>query len=175
MKQCGMLAPSDPGPLKYGHFRFLPVVPGRMEFAAAIRHALLREQPKVVGVELPLSLGASWRRAVRRLPEITVILYPGESEDDLIYVPVEPADPFTEAVRTALEIGAEVAFIEPDLSLRPHLPHFTPDPYSLHSVGYDRFIELARGSRPVLSPEIEAHAKAMAWKLQGTDPFSPTA
>lgn len=170
-----MLAPSDPKPLTRGHLRYLPVVPGRMEFAAAIRHALLREQPKVVAVELPLSLGRSWRRAVRRLPEITVIFYPGESEDDLVYVPVEPADPFTEAVRTAIEIGAEVAFIEPDLSLRPHLPHHMPDPYSLHAVGYDGFIELARKVPAPLSLELERHAKAMAWKLQGTDPFAPTA
>ncbi len=170
-----MLAPSDPVPLTRGHLRFLPVVPGRMEFAAAIRHALLREQPKVVAVELPLSLGRAWRRAVRRLPELSVIFYPGESEDDLIYVPVEPADPFTEAVRTAFEIGAEVAFIEPDLTLRPHLHEPGPDPYSLFSVGYDRYVELYREGTRHRSPEIKAHAKAMAWKLQGTDPFQPTA
>ena len=48
--------------------------------------------------------------ASQRLPEISVILYEGETEDHLIYVPVEPADPFTEAVRTAREMGAEVAF-----------------------------------------------------------------
>jgi hypothetical protein len=42
--------------------------------------------------------------------ERTVILYTAESGDDdrAIYVPVEPADPFTEALRTAEEIGAEV-------------------------------------------------------------------
>src|SRR4051794_4900566 len=171
-----MLAPSDPGPLKHGHFRFLPVVPGRMEFAAAIRHALLREEPKVVAVELPLSLGASWRRAVRRLPEITVILYPGETEDDLVYVPVEPADPFTEAVRTALEIGAEVAFIEPDLTLRPHFPEPSPDPFVLHTTGYDRYVAMYREAHSKrVSSEMQAHARAMAWKLQGTDPLAPTA
>lgn len=175
MKPCGMLAPSDPKPLTRGHLRYLPVLPGRLEFAAAIRHALLREQPKVVAVELPLSLGRAWRKAIRRLPEITVILYPGESEDDMIYVPVEPADPFTEAVRTALEIGAEVAFIEPDLSLRPHLPDHVPDPYVLHSTGYDLFVELYRQHRRPSGEAIEAHARAIAWKLQGTDPFAPTA
>ena len=109
-----MLARCDPRPLQYRPSPLPSGVPGRMEFAAAIRHALLREQPKVVAVELPL-LWVRHGGALSRLPEITVILYPDESEDDLVYVPVEPADPFTEAVRTALEIGAEVAFIEPDL------------------------------------------------------------
>src|SRR5687768_12760135 len=99
-----MLAPFDPQPLTRGNLRFLPVLPGRMEFAAAIRHALLREQPKIVAVELPPSLQKSYQAAVARLPEITVLFYDGDSEDQLIYVPVEPADPFTEAVRTAREI-----------------------------------------------------------------------
>ena len=98
----------------------------------------------MVAVELPMSLEKIYMRAVRRLPEISVILYEGESEDELIYVPVEPADPFTEAVRTALEIGAEVVFIEPDLAPKPHLADRAPDPYSLRVIGYDRYVELYR-------------------------------
>jgi hypothetical protein len=169
-----MLAPSDPAALTFGQLRYLPVVPGRMEFAAAIRHALLREQPKVLAVELPMSLGRAYRRAVRRLPEITVILYEGDSPDEMIYVPVEPADPFTEAVRTALEIGADIVFIEPDLGPRPHLADRAPDPYSVMSLGYDRFVELYRANRSPAGPDVEAHAAAIAWKLQGADPFRPT-
>ena len=92
------------------------MVPGRLEFAAAIRHALLREQPEVVAVELPMSLEdgvpAARSRGCRRSPSSSTR---ARREDQLIYVPVEPADPFTEAVRTAREIGAEVVFIEPDL------------------------------------------------------------
>jgi len=54
-------------------------------------------------------------QTLARLPEMTVILYPDPKDDErAIYVPVEPCDPFTEAVRTALEIDAEVIFIEPD-------------------------------------------------------------
>ena len=42
-------------------------------------------------------------RASTRLPEMSVIFYPDEAsdEDRAIYVPVEPADPFAEAMRTA--------------------------------------------------------------------------
>src|SRR6476661_2228568 len=124
--------------------KYFPVLAGRLEFAIAIRHALMREHPEVVAVELPMSLERVYMQAVARLPEISVILYEGESEDQLIYVPVEPADPFTEAVRTAREMGVEVLFIEPDLSPKPHLADFAPDPYSVKAIGYDRFVEMYR-------------------------------
>jgi hypothetical protein len=157
------------------NLKYFPVLPGRLEFAVAIRHALLREQPEVVAVELPMSLEGAYDHAIARLPEISVILYEGESEDQMIYVPVEPADPFTEAVRTAREMAAEIVFIEPDLSPKPHLADFAPDPYSLKVVGYERFIEMYRATPLPRDARIDAHAKALAWRLQGADPTRRTA
>ena len=146
-----------------------------MEFAAAIRHALLRERPEVVCVELPMSLEDVCRRAVRRLPEISVILYGGETSDEMIYVPVEPADPFIEAVRTAMDLESEIVFIEPDLAPKPHLLEPGPDSYSLHAAGYDRFVSIYRSQPNPAGRGIRAHAAAAAWKLQGTDPSRRTA
>jgi hypothetical protein len=157
------------------NLQYFPVLPGRLEFAAAIRHALLRERPEVLAVELPMSLERVYLGAIERLPEISVILYSGETEDQLIYVPVEPADPFTEAVRTALEMGIEVVFIEPDLSPKPHLADFAPDPYALRAIGYERYVEMYRRTRGPRDPRIQAHAKALAWRLQGADPDKRTA
>src|SRR6266478_4381720 len=111
----------DAGSLDRGRFRYFPVAPGRMEFAIEVRRALLNARPNVVAVELPLILQPTYMRAVERLPEMSVLLYPGgEDEEEAIYVPIEPADPFTEAVRTALEIGAEVMFADPAIGERPH-------------------------------------------------------
>lgn len=154
---------------------YIPVLPGRLEFAAAVRHRLLREQPQVVAVELPMSLEDVYMQAIARLPEISVILYEGETEDQLIYVPVEPADPFTEAVRTAREMGAEIVFIEPDLSPKPHLVDLAPDPYSVRAIGYERYVEMYRENPIPRDARIEAHAKALAWRLQGADPTRRTA
>ena len=39
-----------------------------------------------------------------------------KDEERAIYVPVEPTDPFTEAIRTAQEIGAEVLFFTLELN-----------------------------------------------------------
>src|ERR1700689_4292620 len=166
------------GGLERGRLRYFPVVPGRVEFAAALRLFLLQNRPKIVAVELPGFLAKAYRQAVARLPEISVILYNHEGpqsdkdgEDDrAIYVPVEPADPFTEALRTAEEIGADVVFLEPDTNERPHLHDAYPDTYSVKRIGLDRYIEAYRVWPQTRNEEVAAHASAMAWKLQGTDP-----
>jgi len=168
----------DPAGLRRGRFLYLPVAPGRMEFAAEVRRALLQERPQVVAVELPETLESVYRRAVQRLPEISVILYPddkGADEEQAVYLPVEPADPFTEAVRTGLEIGAELVFAEPDEGERPHLPDRYPDPYSVRYTGIARYIEAYRVYPQPRTPQILAHAGGMAWKLQGADPLAKVA
>ena len=76
------------------------MIPGRLEFSIELRRAILREKPRIVAVELPGSLEDVYLQALARLPEMSVILYPDPQDDERgIYVPVEPCDPFTEAVR----------------------------------------------------------------------------
>src|SRR5579872_5630424 len=165
----------DAGSLQRGRFTYFPVAPGRLEFAMEVRRALLREKPGVVAVELPWTLQSAWMRAVERLPEMSVILYPDESprgssdEERAVYVPIEPADPFTEAVRTAKEIGAELLFADPDLGPRPHLPDTYPDPYAIRHIGLARYVEAYRVYPQPRSEEIARHAAGIAWKLQGAD------
>ena len=121
------------------------MVPGRLEFAIELRRLLLAVKPAIIAVELPGFLADHYRRALDRLPEMSVLLYIDEvDEDRAVYVPVEPADPFTEALRTAHEIGAEVIFLEPDVIERPHLPDTYPDTYSIRRIGLDRYIEAYR-------------------------------
>lgn len=164
----------EAGSLKRGRFTYLPVAPGRMEFAIEVRRAILRDRPRIVAVELPASLEREYLRAVARLPQITVLVYPDPLNDERgIYVPVEPCDPFTEAVRTAQEAGSEVVFIEPDVD-RPHHPDQYPDPYSIRRIPLDKYIEAYRVYPQERSEEIAAHAAGMAWKLQGADPEADT-
>ncbi len=126
----------------------------------------------MVAVELPLTLEEACLRAIARLPQITVIVYPDDKDEERgIYVPIEPADPFTEAVRTALEIGSEVLFADPDLGERPHVPDLLPDPYSLRHIGLDKYVEAYRVYPQPRSGDIAEHASGIAWKLQGTNPL----
>src|SRR5258707_14923501 len=120
MKRCAMSLEAEikSGALDRGRIRYFPVVPGRVEFTIELRRRLLAEKPAVVAVELPGFLEDAYQKALARLPEMSVILYHresghGSSDDDeqAIYVPVEPCDPFVEALRTAAEIGAQVLFL----------------------------------------------------------------
>ncbi len=163
----------DPGSLRRGRFTYLPVVPGRLEFAIEVRRAILRDRPQVVALELPITLEAQFLRAVARLPEISAITYADEGDPErAIYVPIEPADPFVEAIRSALETGAEVIFADPDSGERPHLKDAYPDPYAVRHVGYEKYVEAYRIYPQERSSQIGRHAGGIAWKLQGCDPLA---
>ena len=158
--------------LQRGRFTYFPVVPGRVEFAIEVRQAILRERPRIVAVELPATLQPAWMRAIQRLPQMSLIFYPDEAsgDDQAIYVLVEPADPFTEAIRTGIEVGAEIVFTDPEAGDRPHLKDAYPDTYALRHIGLSRYIEAYRVYPQERSEEIARHAAGIAWKLQGADP-----
>jgi hypothetical protein len=170
----------DSGSLERGRFSYLPVVPGRLEFALEVRRRILAERPKIVAVELPATLESLYLDAVSRLPQISVIFYRdaayrrntnAEQDDQAVYVPVEPADPFIEAIRSAREIGAQVIFADPDATERPHIEDTYPDSYSLAFIPFHQYVEAYRVYPQQRSEEMERFSAGIAWKLQGADPF----
>lgn len=165
--------------LTRGRFEYLPVVPGRLEFAVEVRRRILAERPAVVAIELPETLETVFLEAVQRLPQISVIFYQdatlslahGDS-DQAVYVPVEPADPFVEAIRSAQDIGAQIVFADPDTSERPHLADTYPDSYAMTSIPIDKYVEAYRVYPQERSEQLERFAGGIAWKLQGADPLA---
>ena len=165
---------TNAGTLKRGQITYFPVVPGRIEFSLRVRRYLLEHRPSVVAVELPWSLENLYRSALARMPLFSVIVLPelGSEEDRATYIPIEPADPFVEALRTAHEIGSDVLFLEPPTQERPHVSDVYPEPYSVEFIGEERYLEAYRVYPQERTPESEFHASAMAWRLQGADPFA---
>ncbi len=161
------------GTLSRGSITYFPVAPGRIEFSWRVRRYLLEQRPRVVAVELPSSLERQYVKALERLPEMSVILIPeaaGNDEERATYIPIEPGDPFIEALRTAREIEAEIVFLEPPTHEKPHINDAYPEPYAVEIIGAAQYLERYRVFPQPRSPQIEAHAAAMAWKLQGADP-----
>jgi hypothetical protein len=167
---------ADPGEsIRRGNITYLPVVPGRIEFAWRVRRYLLEHRPRVIAVELPSSLEKQYGQALERLPRLSVILIPEDQQGDddrATYIPVEPADPFVEAMRSGREWDAEILFLEPATHERPHLRDTYPEPYAAEIIGLRSYLEAYRVYPQPRTPEIEAHASAMAWKLQGADPLA---
>ena len=136
-----------------------------------MRRYLLEHRPKVVAVELPASLERVYEIAVARAPLLSAIVIPErEDEESAAYIPVEPGDPFVEALRTAKEISAETILLEPPTHQRPHTEGHYPDTFSLGIIGAERYLEQYRIHARPRSEEGDWHARAMAWKLQGSDP-----
>src|SRR5580698_5839375 len=91
-RPCGMSLETEikEGSLQRGHVRYFPVAPGRVEFSIELRKLLLGSKPRIVAVELPGFLERAYIRALARLPEMSVILYSDETDQDrAIFVPVE--------------------------------------------------------------------------------------
>jgi len=161
--------------VRRGNITYLPVIPGRLEFAWRVRKYLLEHRPRVVAVELPSSLERAYAKALERLPQMSVILIPeasGDEDERATYIPVEPGDPFVEALRTARELESEIVFLEPASHEKPHLNDTYPEPYAVEIIGVASYLEAYRVHSQPRTPEAEAHAAAMAWKLQGADPFA---
>lgn len=159
-----------------GNLHYLPVVPGKLEFAMHIRRALLSLRPQVVAIELPAWLGPAYLEAVGRLPEISAIVYQEDSDSDRgVYLIVEPTDACVEAARTAREIGAEIVFVEPSHIDRPHLPDLYPDTYSASRIGIEAYVTHYRLQPQPRNDEVAEHAAAIAFRLQGADPEKTTA
>ncbi len=163
--------------IKRGNINYLPVVPGRLEFALHVRRYLLRNRPAVVAIELPSTLERQYEVVLQRLPQMSVILLSKggnyDESEQLTYIPIEPGDPFIEALRTAHELGSSVILLEPPSFEKTHESAPYPPSYAVEIIGVDRYVERYRLHPAPRTPEMEKLAAGMAWKLQGADPFAP--
>ena len=122
--------------------RLLPIVHERVDLAAVVHIVLERAHPSAIAVELPTTLADLCDRAVRRLPQISLLISEAEDEDDALVWPVTPADPTVEAIRWAMEHDVPWYCIDPDIRYRERHRDPVPDPWSLWSLGIDRYLGL---------------------------------
>jgi len=142
----------------------------RMEFAQLVRMAFQRVRPEAVAIELPHTLEAPFLRAVRRLPQISVISYRSKTKDkeETVYLLVEPCDPLVEAARLALEQGLPLHFIDLDSDSYPRHTEQLPDSYSICRIGleaYYREYRAACGDQHACR-EDRRREQGMAFRLQ---------
>lgn len=151
---------------RFGPVRALPVLHYRMEFAQLVRMAVTRVRPDAVAIELPSTLEVPFLRAVRRLPQISVVSYLAGTET--VYLLVEPADPLVEAARQALELGIPLYFIDVDTDGYPRHHEQLPDSYSICRIGLEAYY---REYRAAFTEEKPCHGdqrreQGMTYRLQ---------
>lgn len=160
---------------KFGSIHALPVLHYRMEFAQLVRMAFNQVNPDAVAIELPPTLEAAFTRAVRRLPEISVIGYqsaagkgPHKDGGETIYLLIEPADPLAEAVRQALECNLPLQFVDVDTDSYPLHHEQLPDSYSICHIGLKNYYREYQkyNSRQVPCIEDQRREQGMAFRLQ---------
>lgn len=156
---------------QFGPIHALPVLHYRMEFAQLVRMAFHRVRPGAVAIELPPTLEAPFLRALRRLPEISVISYGAKTDkgsSETVYLLIEPADPLVEAARLAMEHDLPLHFIDVDTDNYPRHNQPLPDSYSICRIGleayYREFLKAAKDDEPCL--EDRRREQGMAYRLQ---------
>lgn len=123
----------------------IPILHHGILFTETVHQLLNEIDPDVVAVELPSWGDTIYRRAVRHLPEITVITYNGKidsntGEPEKFYILVQPGDPFAEGVRWGLDHGKQIKFIDSDqVSYSEEHSDPFPEPFLLEHQSYGDF------------------------------------
>lgn len=143
----------------------LPTLHQSVEFAVLVRRAFLALRPDVVALELPRTVDEAFRKAVLRLPLLSVVLYP--EGDEAVYLPVEPHEPMVEAARLALENGAALELVDRDDGSVPLRRERTPDAWALTRTGAGPFVqELLRAFPPSGDARDLLRERTMAFRLR---------
>lgn len=143
----------------------LPVLHEKLEYGDLARRAFDELQPDAVAVEIPSSLEKAWLRAVQRLPRISIVLYEND-EGRTIYLPVQPADPLTEAARLALAAKIPIKCVDLDVDGYADYRDHLPDAYALMKVAPSEFHEAVIREPRRRDAQDDRREAAMSYQLQ---------
>ncbi len=152
---------------RQGSVVIAPVLHYKLEYADAVRRLIAAWRPEAIVVELPPTLEPHARRAVARLPQLTVVLYESAAGEP-VYLPVEPCDALIEAVRSGLELGIPVIFGDADIDAFPLYDEPFPDSYAVHRLGLAAVWQAYRAAcpEPASDPENDRRETSLAWHAQ---------
>ncbi|MEW6380454.1 MAG: hypothetical protein AB1611_12720 [bacterium] len=162
----------------------LPVLHGSMEMARVALQAIRKVQPDVVLLEFPANLELLMKKAVARLPNISVVVFPPRKGEKggakrAVYFLIEPVDPICAAAWFCHKNNIPFHGIDrdPDPDYPPVID-LLPDPAALESLGYSRYVQLSLGilmhgiSPASLNIRLKREKKdlqrdiSMAWRIQ---------
>lgn len=168
MSESGPYPVPDPetGVVRAGEGLFLlPTLHQSVECAVLVRRAFFALRPTAVAIELPSTIAEAFRKAVLRLPLLTVALW--RDGEETVYLLVEPHEPMAEAARLALENGAALHLVDRDDGGYPLRREALPDPYAMTRTGPAPFLSALLDAFPPFHDEADLlRERAMAVRLR---------
>lgn len=160
---------------KFGNIHALPILHYRMEFASLARQAADELEPDCIAVELPATLEAAFLKGVKRLPQISVVMFEvaspskkREAEARNVFLMIEPADAIVEAARISLERNIPCHCVDADVDDYPGHGEIMPDSYAVRRIGlrayYREFVRMFGNEAP--HPLDMRREQAMAYRLR---------
>ncbi len=154
-------------PFQFQNLRLVPILHNRLEFAIEVFRQFSEFNPEAVALELPVTLREQISEAVKRLPYLSVIVYP-EKSGRQVYLPIETVDGIMEGLRLGMENNRPLYFIDRDTE--GYARHFEPmpDPYAITRVGYQAYCLAYFKERGRETPEIDdlLRERTMAYHLK---------
>jgi|GEM_PF-1295010 len=104
------------------HLYILPYLPGIAEYAAIVRSEIIKRKGSdfIIAVDLPHGLENELIQAVKKLPRPSIIVDPL-----MRTIPILPSSAPVEAVRSFLEYGLDITFIDASLPITGDLSDYT--------------------------------------------------
>ena len=146
----------------------LPIIYGSGDFALETRRRLLAMAPDCVAVALPPSFADPVEEGIARLPQVSLALQREISlHGEYNYVPIDPCQGVIAAVRTALELGIDRAYVDLEVEIYEEQELVLPDPYALKEVALETFLAALLPALPPPQPDGQRYQRIcrMAYEL----------
>lgn len=121
----------------------LPVLHGSGDFALEVRQRIRGGDFDCVAVPLPAVFGEGVLEAVALLPRVHIVAQregsPSEDVRAFTFAPIDPCQPVIAALREAVDLGIDTAFIDLEVDNFQGDAVIHPDPYALKEVALERF------------------------------------
>ncbi|MGD9817127.1 MAG: hypothetical protein AB7V04_00350 [Desulfomonilaceae bacterium] len=129
--------------VKSENVTFLGCSPYSIEFAVQTRKYILENRPDLICVQAPNSLRDQILTSVRKLPYHSVIIFQTSEDENGVWI-VEGSDGVIEAIRSGLELGTPVWFVDPTPFRLPTVDRDVSEPFVVDLIGQKTYLELTR-------------------------------
>jgi hypothetical protein len=150
------------GQLWLDNICLVPIISGRVSFAAEVKESFLNTTFDCISVGLPSSFRTLTIQGIRALPYINVVL--AEEDEIFGYFPIDPCDGIIEAIRLGMEEGIPIRFIDREMNKTPNFHLILPDEYAIQKMGLSPYIQSIFPAFPIEKDDMQA--RFMASRLQ---------